>query len=75
LLDHEQLSHSSFSKRGTRERDGHDGGGCACGQYEEQLERVAENIDLTQRLGWEAKAKVSEIHDGGTLQDDEFTSR
>lgn len=76
MLDHRQLPHSSFPKRGTGGRDGRDGGGRARGRYEEQLERVAsEDVDLTQGLGRETKAKVPEIHHGGALQDVEFASR
>lgn len=76
MLDHRQPPHSSLPKRGTGERDGHDGGRRARGRYEEQLERVAsEDIDLTQGLGGETEAEVPEIHHGGALQDDEFASR
>lgn len=76
MLDHRQLPHSSFPKRGTGGRDGQDGGGRACERYEEQLERVAsEDIDPTKGLGREIEAKVPEIHNRGALQDDEFASR
>lgn len=76
MLDRRQLPHSSFPKRGTGERDGHDGGRRARGRHEEQLERVAsEDVDPTQGLGRETEAEVPEIHCGRALQDDEFASR